>query len=301
LEFNLPEGTTAFLFEILELLVATGLIHVTQPPSNPTLPTQTPSETPSETPLQTPTQAPSQTTYYSVGGRIRHSVVTPASILEEIQQTQQEWKRSQLRQDRLLAALKQLTPAGEVKTRSPSFARDTLKSLLVEFPEIAYDPVYVTALRNVHIDIGLVLGGGSEATKTQKTPAPSAAPSSAVKKKKKRKRSPPKKPLGTTSAAATTTGSATTHTGTNSSSTSTAVPSSTAPPAPSTTTTTTATATTTTTTTAPPPAKKATPMPTAAKPSASTTTVKQGLTTLPQTDAKQPLAKTAVPTNKNIP
>jgi hypothetical protein len=244
-----------------------------------------------------------------VGGRIRHSVVTPASILEEIQQTQQEWKRSQLRQDRLLAALKQLTPAGEVKTRSPSFARDTLKSLLVEFPEIAYDPVYVTALRNVHIDIGLVLGGGPEVTKTQKIPAPPAAPSSVVKKKKKRKRPPPKKPLGTTSAAAasaattTTTGSATTHSGTNSSSTSTATPSSTAPPAPSTTTTTTTT-TTATTTTAPPPAKKATPLPTAAKPSASTTTtVNQGLTTLPQTqtDAKQPLAKTAVPVNKNNP
>jgi hypothetical protein len=265
LEFNLPDGSTTFLFDVLELLVATGVIHITQPPPSANQQTQKP-----------------RSHHYSVGGKQRRSVITPASILQDLKQTQHEWKQSQLRQDRLVAALKQLqeptpsqtpspdqqqippapgpatpssdpnptsksTPAQATPAATPpsdpnsisksttanntsktntkkqpnpassSFARDTLKSLLVEFPEIAYDPVYVTALRNVHIDIGLVLGGaagsevhsgtsnnsgkhkaGASANKTSTT-----TPTS--KKKKKRKRSPVKKPVtneNTSSAAA---------------------------------------------------------------------------------------------------
>ena len=135
LEFNLPplqgERLNQHNFiDILELLVATGLLQK-----------EDVSATASEG------GAAVEPRYCVLSGATRHHPTTPAKVLQEIQEVQDEWRTSLQRQAKLQQAL--LDPDVQ--------PRDSLKALLLEFPEIAYDPVYVAALRNLNVDAGSVL------------------------------------------------------------------------------------------------------------------------------------------------
>jgi hypothetical protein len=147
LEYNLPplQGerlSQRHFRDVLEVLVATGLvqqedIHASDTPASLVQPQQ----------LQ---QQP-QPRYCVLSGVTRQTPTTPINVLQEIRETQDEWRTSLQRQAKLKAAL--LNPSIQ--------PREVLKQLLAEFPEIASDPVYVAALRNLHVDVGLVLDNKS--------------------------------------------------------------------------------------------------------------------------------------------
>lgn len=135
LEFNLPplqgERLNQHNFiDILELLVATGLLQK-----------EDVSATAGEG------GAVVEPRYCVLSGATRQHPTTPAKVLQEIQEVQDEWRTSLQRQEKLQQAL--LDPSVQ--------PRDSLKALLLQFPEITYDPVYVAALRNLNVDAGSVL------------------------------------------------------------------------------------------------------------------------------------------------
>lgn len=166
IEFNLPplQGERLYpkqVVDIVELLVAMSIIQVED------LPTTT-----------APTGSSSRR-YCVQGGQLRRSIVAPAQILQEIEQVQVEWKASQKRQDVLIQAL---------KSQDKIPPRETLRRLLVDSPEIAFDPVYVAALRNLHVDVGTVLGATGSSGASGGDAGLSGSAAASAKRKKKRKR-----------------------------------------------------------------------------------------------------------------
>jgi hypothetical protein len=134
LEYNLPERPGCNLGDMVELLAATGLLQKEE-------------ITEGHPPQQQQQQQPQQQPRYCVNtGLPRTQVTTPTTILQDILEAQDDWRASQQRQAKLQAALKD-------NTKPP---RETLKAILLEFPDICQDPVYVAALRNLHVDVGLV-------------------------------------------------------------------------------------------------------------------------------------------------
>lgn len=80
---------------------------------------------------------------YCVGQGIpRADTVHPATLMDEIDKAHQEAVRSYERRNRLLQAL---------SSSSTDPPKNVLSSILQEFPEIQTDPVYTTALRNLHV------------------------------------------------------------------------------------------------------------------------------------------------------
>ena len=153
LEFNLPplqgERLNQHNFvDILELLVATGLVQKED--------------------VDSPTTEPR---YCVLSGATRPHPTTPAKILKEIQEVQDEWRASLQRQEKLKEAL--LDP-----TIQP---RERLKNLLLEFPEVAYDPVYLAAMRNLNVDSGPVV----EQKASGSRPRSNSRPKSSSKRKRK--------------------------------------------------------------------------------------------------------------------
>ena len=174
LEFNLPplqgERLNQHNFiDILELLVATGLLQKED---------------------VTSVDSPTEPRYCVLSGETRLHPTAPAKILQEIQEVQDEWRASLQRQEKLKEAL--LDPS-----ISP---RESLNNMLLEYPEIAYDPVYLAALRNLNVDAGTVV---------EQKPSGSRSRSSSKRKRKPSAGSQQKSSATTTiqskSAAATTT------------------------------------------------------------------------------------------------
>ena len=83
------------------------------------------------------------TRYCILGGVPRTDVVLPSQVVGEIELAHAQWKSSHERCEILRKAL---------MDRNIS-ARELLKSLLIRYPEISQDPVYMAALRNVHVDV----------------------------------------------------------------------------------------------------------------------------------------------------
>ena len=115
-------------------------------------------------PQQQP-QIPQQTVYYWNDGipRINHletasAVLQPPDIVPEIAAAVAEAEQAWERGNRLLALMQPAT--NDSQQQQPSH-RDLLKQLLVEYPELVNDPVYLTAFRCCHIDVNTGKGGGS--------------------------------------------------------------------------------------------------------------------------------------------
>jgi hypothetical protein len=163
LEYNLPERPGCNLGDMVELLAATGLLQKEE-------------ITDGHPPQQQPPQP--QPRYCVNTGLPRTQVTTPTTILQDILEAQDDWRASQKRQAKLHAALKD-------NNKPP---RETLKAILLEFPDICQDPVYVAALRNLHVDVGLV--ATSFATPTPKKKTKRRKPSTGGGKSKKAATSP---------------------------------------------------------------------------------------------------------------
>jgi Fe2+ or Zn2+ uptake regulation protein len=147
LEYNLPPLTASSsssgrlnhhsLADILEILVATGLVQKVK-------------------------EETTNTRYCMLQGIPRADVVHPTTVLDQIEAAHEEIKRSNERAQRLETLL-----AGSPKTTSH---KEILKTLATDYPEILLDPVYVAALRSLHVDVG----GGERERKVK-------SPSTAVK------------------------------------------------------------------------------------------------------------------------
>ncbi len=125
------------LADILEILVATGLVQKVK-------------------------EETTNTRYCMLQGIPRADVVHPTTVLDQIEAAHEEIKRSNERAQRLETLL-----AGSPKTTSH---KEILKTLATDYPEILLDPVYVAALRSLHVDVG----GGERERKVK-------SPSTAVK------------------------------------------------------------------------------------------------------------------------
>jgi hypothetical protein len=121
----------------LEILVATGLVQKVK-------------------------EETTNTRYCMLQGIPRADVVHPTTVLDQIEAAHEEIKRSNERAQRLETLL-----AGSPKTTSH---KEILKTLATDYPEILLDPVYVAALRSLHVDVG----GGERERKVK-------SPSTAVK------------------------------------------------------------------------------------------------------------------------
>lgn len=162
LEFNVPplvgEQVQQHQFiDVIDLLVTLGVLQKLQLPSA-TPPSNIEKNLTDEN-ANTPS-APEEATRIVYGiqrGHLRRSVVTPANVMTEAIKAQAEWKASQRRQDILIAALSE-------KDGQQQHPREVLKTILLRYPEVAYDPVYIAALRNLHVDVNMLLGDAAAST-----------------------------------------------------------------------------------------------------------------------------------------
>jgi hypothetical protein len=107
------------LSDIVQLLVATGVVQAVQ----------------DSQPLQ----------YCMCSGIPRADVVLPSRIMGELEMTRDQTEKSVQRVAILKQALLEGTPAKEV-----------LKTMLRDHPDIVNDPVYLAALRNAHVDTSMI-------------------------------------------------------------------------------------------------------------------------------------------------
>jgi hypothetical protein len=139
--------------DIVELLGALGVVQQEDVRAREETSTQSRADTSIPQEQQKQQQPPR---YCIAGGRPRHFVVTPSNIISEINRTHDELEASLKRQKLLRQALNPST--------SDKRAAQLLERLAVEYPQaVADDPVYITALRNMHIDVVAVLGKHSHA------------------------------------------------------------------------------------------------------------------------------------------
>lgn len=125
LEYNLPPIAT--LRDILEVMVIMGVVQVVDDSSNNNNNNE-------------------YVRYCMLHGIPRADVVLPQTVVEDILEAQTEVTRSKER----CHILKQ------VLSSTSTNPREVLKQILLEYPEIAQDPIYVAALRNVHVDMSAV-------------------------------------------------------------------------------------------------------------------------------------------------
>lgn len=89
------------------------------------------------------------TKYCMVHGKPRANVVSSQQVVEDIADAQTEIRRSEKR----CKMLKQALLTSQSNTMNP---REVLKQLLLKYPEVANDPVYMAAFRNTHVDVASV-------------------------------------------------------------------------------------------------------------------------------------------------
>jgi hypothetical protein len=120
LEYNLPP--IASLRDVLDVMVVMGVVQVVD-------------------------DASENVRYCMFHGIPRADVVLPQTVVEDILDAQKEVTRSKERCNilkKVLLSEKSINP------------RAVLKQVLLDYPEIAQDPIYAAALRNVHVDVGAV-------------------------------------------------------------------------------------------------------------------------------------------------
>jgi hypothetical protein len=159
LEYNLPPLPPAtqeqqqslhgkHVHDVLQVLVCIGIVEQVQ---EPVLPNNVGATT---------TTTPPPRYVVGRGGVPRPDVLTPQGILDEIQSTQREIEASVQRSRILQAALQPSSIQPSTSNATPhtnsskTTARAVLQELLRDFPEILYDPVYLMALKNCHVDVG---------------------------------------------------------------------------------------------------------------------------------------------------
>jgi hypothetical protein len=131
LEYNLPpvvHTTTSLswtVHEVLSILVAIGLVQYVAKTNQ----------------------------YCMFGGIPRATAIYPTDIPSEIHQTIHEAEDSYKRCRTLRDVLRSNIDNGN-KQATKNY-KDVLKQLLHDYPQIINDPVYYTALRNFHVDIGV--------------------------------------------------------------------------------------------------------------------------------------------------
>ncbi|KAG7355130.1 hypothetical protein IV203_004486 [Nitzschia inconspicua] len=131
--------------DIVELLVALGVIQQED------IQTSISSGEGQKIEDGSPQQGPREPRYAIAGGRPRQFVVTPSNVLAETAKAYDEIDASLKRQEMLREALDPAT--------SDKRAAQILEQIAMQYPQaVADDPVYLTALRNMHIDVVAVLG-----------------------------------------------------------------------------------------------------------------------------------------------
>ncbi|KAG7359174.1 hypothetical protein IV203_015763 [Nitzschia inconspicua] len=131
--------------DIVELLVALGVIQQED------IQTSISSGEGQKSADGSPQQGPREPRYAIAGGRPRQFVVTPSNVLAETAKAYDEIDASLKRQELLREALDPAT--------SDKRAAQILEQIAMQYPQaVADDPVYLTALRNMHIDVVAVLG-----------------------------------------------------------------------------------------------------------------------------------------------
>ena len=177
LEYNLPVQGVSLgqerinFHDILQVLVALNLVQQQKPLS------QSSSDGDGTAPSS---DAPDEATLYCVNQGIPRldTALLPQQVLDQISHAHEEISNSQKRVQRLtqlLAAQQQqqqhlygtTRPHESTSTTTPPTPasvkhKDILRQIVMEYPEVLQDPVYVTALKNLHVDN--VLAGGSDST-----------------------------------------------------------------------------------------------------------------------------------------
>ena len=128
LEYNLPPIAT--LRDILEVMVIMGVVQVVHDNNN-----------------NTTTES---VRYCMLHGIPRADVILPQMVVEDILEAQTEVTRSR---ERCRILKEALLSKNSTKQQHP---REVLKQILLDYPEIAHDPMYVAGLRNVHVDVSAV-------------------------------------------------------------------------------------------------------------------------------------------------
>jgi hypothetical protein len=133
--------------DIVELLAALGVVQQEDLPASDFTHTEA-----AEAEADTPSSIHARPPFYCVaGGRPRRFVVTPTDVMTEIARAHAEIEASLQRQEMLRRALDPAT--------SDRQAAQILERIAVQHPQaVADDPVYITALRNMHVDVVAVLG-----------------------------------------------------------------------------------------------------------------------------------------------
>lgn len=136
--------------DIVELLVALGIVQLEDLGGGTTTHGDEPKND-AKNEEKSKIQHIRQPRYAIAGGQPRQFVVTPSSVVSEISKAYHEIEASLKRQELLREAL---DPATSDKRAAQILAR-----IAMQYPQaVADDPVYVTALRNMHVDVVSVLG-----------------------------------------------------------------------------------------------------------------------------------------------
>jgi len=125
LEYNLPPTST--LRDVLQVMETLGVIQVVDGGPG------------------------TRVKYCMVYGKPRADVVSSQHLVEDIADAQEEITRSEKRCKILKEAL--LKFQADNASMHP---REVLKQILLQYPEVLNDPVYMAAFRNVHVDVASV-------------------------------------------------------------------------------------------------------------------------------------------------
>lgn len=161
LEYNLPPMIGAHLnksslHDILQVLVAIGLVETVEPESVSNANTNKPGAAPvapTGTSATNNVTSTPPTRYCVCQGVPRADVVMPSTLMQDIEAAHKETERSWERRNRLAELLEQST-SSDSNPRQKENLKQLLQKFVSEYPEILRDPVYVTALRNMHVDCG---------------------------------------------------------------------------------------------------------------------------------------------------
>lgn len=181
--------------DVLELLVALGLVQQEDTSIVPAAGIKSAAQSSPQSPPSTAPQATSRPPRYCINeGRPRettpssgstYNIITPTNVLAEIRKAEAEIVATQQRIQWLSEALSApTTTAAATTTATATTARstkegkkknsvrmgsiaaagETLKQIVLRYPDMAYDPLYVTALRNLQVDSLLALNHNSSSS-----------------------------------------------------------------------------------------------------------------------------------------
>ncbi|GKY95484.1 hypothetical protein MPSEU_000510000 [Mayamaea pseudoterrestris] len=165
LEYNLPPFDN--LLDVLQILVAVGVVHQVKDEtddSNASAVTGAVADaTATATSITTPALHQTPARYCVGSGYTRVDPIMPETVVKEIHDAHEEIAQSVQRRQRLQKALMEQQQQSTNNASTANQLKQTLQQLLKDYPEIARDPVYVTALRLCHVpvDVGALAGGSA--------------------------------------------------------------------------------------------------------------------------------------------